>query len=110
MSDLIELGDPDVIRNEDNILWLRAEIERLRKEVDRLKQALTIEVDVLEEENTRLMAGILKRNQMIERLQARVEVLKAALWEIRIEPGDARGCRYIAGQALAATEHGESDE
>jgi len=39
-----------------------------------------------------------------KRLQARVEVLKAALWEIRIEPGDARGCRYIAGQALAATE------
>jgi chromosome segregation ATPase len=28
----VELGEPDVIRNEDNILWLRAEIERLRKD------------------------------------------------------------------------------
>ena len=28
MSDLF-IGEPDVIRKEDNILWLRAEIERL---------------------------------------------------------------------------------
>ena len=29
MSDLIKIGGPDVIRNKDNILWLRKEIERL---------------------------------------------------------------------------------
>ena len=49
MSDLI-IGEPDVIRKEDNILWLRAEIERLQKTmrdtqsetVERLETALTI--------------------------------------------------------------------
>ena len=40
----------------------------------------------------------------IAELQARVEVLEGALQKIRTEPGDARDCRYIAGQALAATE------
>jgi len=39
-----------------------------------------------------------------ERLQARVDELEGALQKIRTEPGDARDCRYIAGQALAATE------
>ena len=33
-----------------------------------------------------------------------IECLTAALQKIRTEPGDARDCRYIAGQALAATE------
>ena len=37
--------------------------------------------------------------QVVE-LQDIVEVLEDALWEIRIEPGNARDCRNIAGQAL----------
>jgi len=37
-------------------------------------------------------------------LEQRIEQLEAALQKIRTEPGDARDCRYIAGQALAATE------
>ena len=41
MSDLIELGEPDAIRNEDNILWLRAEIERLEADAENLRNTIT---------------------------------------------------------------------
>jgi len=36
-------------------------------------------------------------------LKSRVEELEAALQKIRTEPGNARDCRYIAGQELAAS-------
>ena len=41
MSDKIELGEPDAIRNEDNILWLRAEIERLEADAENLRNTIT---------------------------------------------------------------------
>jgi len=116
MSDIIELGEPDVIRNEDNILWLRAEIERMTAELF----AAELRAKTYEE-------GYNESQEAIRYHQARVEKLEGALDKacetIETQPkvgssiGYANGFqRGVQSQRMrawaarkAATEQGDSD-
>lgn len=69
MGDKIELGEPDVIRNEDNILWLRAEIERLKREWDEDLKSMTLQWALWEEADK-------AKDAEIERLQAVVDAAR----------------------------------
>ena len=94
------------------------EIERLTAENRRSEKYIDIQAnEILEHEQTiatltaeHKAAELLWWDEkgaledQISELQARVDELEGALQKIRTEPGDARDCRYIAGQALAATE------
>jgi uncharacterized small protein (DUF1192 family) len=62
MSDKIELGEPDAIRNEDNILWLRAEIERLEADAENLRNTITS-----------MHLSLKERDAEIDRLRAALE-------------------------------------
>jgi uncharacterized small protein (DUF1192 family) len=78
----VELGEPDVIRNEDNILWLRAEIERLYGLRDRWTEL--IEEHEAEIERLECDLAISKGKHTnaiaeIERLQAVVDVKQDAI-------------------------------
>jgi chromosome segregation ATPase len=80
MSDKIELGEPDAIRNEDNILWLRAEIERLTGEVDSYRTDY-------EECYNDLLSETLRANTAeaeIERLEADAENLRNTITSMHL--------------------------
>ena len=84
MSDLI-IGEPDVIRKEDNILWLRAEIERLTAEdaikghtIERLtevRDAYSERIATLEPENKQL--HIVCNHVNAEEKEERIAMLEA---------------------------------
>ena len=62
MSDIIELGEPDVIRNEDNILWLRAEIERLTAKDETNSRLMYEQAKALD----KLLAELKQANAVVE--------------------------------------------
>lgn len=88
MSDLI-IGEPDVIRKEDNILWLRAEIERLRARVDELEKdeacLAATAVDTFEKRIAELESAI---NEQASRLMTVQRGEKMAHYELRLDVAD----------------------
>ena len=97
MNDQLVIGDPDVIRKEDNILWLRAEVERLRDDANDLNRCLKSRG----QEMLRLRAELKQANAVIERLETALTIMFTKANGIL---PDGAMCRAIAKAALAKLE------
>ena len=110
MSDLI-IGEPDVIRKEDNILWLRAEIERLRAlHLERTKtthKALTERDDEIK----RLKFALAICDIPVKRQYKKIERLKIALIVIQQmgAQSDYHLVKKMSNRAKAALEVTEDE-
>ena len=80
MSDLI-IGEPDVIRKEDNILWLRAEVERLTAQAERNR----ITIDIAYERCVKAEAELKQANAVVEAARKCTDPYELWDWLVALE-------------------------